>query len=346
MTPALSILDLAPVGARTGGAVAVRNTVALARRAEALGYVRYWVAEHHNIQGIASAATEVLIAAIASATSRLRVGAGGVMIPNHAPLHVVERFRTLEALFPGRIDLGIGRAPGTDPLTSSALHRRLSSPEDVNAQIAELLAFENGTFPEDHPYRAITPIPSDVRLPPLWMLGSTDAGARIAAALGIRYAFAGHFNLGHAIPAIRLYLSRFEPSDDLAAPEALLAVSGICGETDEHARELAAVSGLAHLRITQGVSLPLPSVEEAHAYPYTAAERAQVEQFLAGQVFGSPERVRDRLEELSARTGATELMMTTMLPDYEERLRSYERLAAVAGLRQGAASTTSDGLPL
>src|SRR6185295_2942421 len=200
MTP-LSVLDLSPVTTAISGPQALRNSIDLGRLCDRLGYTRYWVAEHHNMPNIATSAPEVLIAHIAAITTRIRVGAGGIMLPNHNPLRVVEIFRTLDALYPGRIDLGLGRAPGTDPITAAAL-RRGAPPDDPNERLAELIAFDGASFPESHPFRAIVPMPSDIRLPPIWMLGSTLAGASIAASLGVRYAFAGHFAMRHARAAI------------------------------------------------------------------------------------------------------------------------------------------------
>jgi len=248
----LSILELSPVGVGVAPSQAVRDSVELARAAERLGLVRYWLAEHHNMASIAASAPEVLIAAVAAATERIRVGAGGIMVPNHAPLHVVEAFRTLEALHPGRIDLGLGRAPGTDPVASSAL--RHSEDPEVNHLLAELFAFERGEFPEDHPYARITPMPSDVRIGELWMLGSTLAGASIAAQLGLRYAFAGHFAMRHAEEALALYRRHFQASNELARPYAMLAVTAVCGETDAQAEQLAAPIRLSIVRSRTGRS--------------------------------------------------------------------------------------------
>jgi luciferase family oxidoreductase group 1 len=252
------------------------------------------------------------------------------MLPNHAPLQVVERYRTLEALFPGRIDLGLGRAPGTDPFTSRALRRR--SGAEVNEQLRELLAFERGGFEEGHPYADILATPVDVPLPPIWMLGSSTGGAQLAGEMGVGYAFAGHFALESAAMACALYRESFRPSVQLAAPRAILAVSAICGETDEHARELASVVGLSFLRMAQAKVMRVPSIAEALAYPYTDDERAMVEQILRGHVYGSAETVRARLERLARRTGAAEVMVSTMLAEPDERVRSYERIARAFGL--------------
>jgi luciferase family oxidoreductase group 1 len=330
MTIPLSLLDLAPVGGATDGRAAIRHTVELARRAEDLGYQRIWYAEHHGMAGVASAATEVLIAAAASATSRIRVGAGGVMLPNHAPLQVVERYRTLEALFPDRIDLGLGRAPGTDPRTSQAL-RRQKALEDVNQLLIDVLAFDSGRFPEGHPHAGVLATPVDVELPDIWMLGSSLAGAQIAAQLGVAYAFAGHFNLDYAERAMKLYRERFQPSERLQEPRAMLAVSALCGEDDAHGRRLAAVTGLTFLRMAQArpTGERLPTIEEANAYPYTDEERAHVEHILGAHVFGSPATVRKRIEELVELTQADEVMVSAMFAETDERVRSFERIADV-----------------
>ena len=321
----LSVLDLFPVGPGIPPSEVIRRSVDIARVAEELGFVRYWVAEHHNMPGIATSAPEVLIGHVASATRTIRVGAGGMMVPNHVPLHLVEVFRTLEALHPGRIDLGLGRAPGTDPVAAAALHPGLE--QDVDQRLAEILAFERGGFPDDHPFRRITPMPSDVSLPPIWMLGSTLAGASIAASLGVRYAFAGHFAMRSARQAIAHYYAHFRPSPLLAEPEAILAVTVVCGEDDEDARRLAAPLKLGIVRIRTGKAAPLASIEEALAYRFTPEEEVIAEDFLNGAAIGSPDRVRGRLLELVAETGADEIMLSTMIADPAARIASYRRVA-------------------
>lgn len=332
MAIALSLLDLVPVGDTIGASEALRAAIDLARRAEQLGYRRVWYAEHHNIPAVASSATAVLIGAAAATTARIRVGAGGVMLPNHSPLQVVETYRTLEALYPGRIDLGVGRAPGTDPLTSHALRRGGRHGDDVNAQLAELLAFEDAAFPSGHPFASIRAMPDDTTLPPIYMLGSTNAGALIAATLGVGYAFAGHFNLADADVAISRYRAEFRPGR-LTEPYVILAVSAVAAEDDEQARGFAAVSGLTWLRMKSGKLERLPSVDEALAYPYAPAERALVDDYLVEQqIIGTPEKVRARIEQLAARTGADEIMVTTNIPIPAERLRSYERMARAFAL--------------
>jgi luciferase family oxidoreductase group 1 len=318
----LSVLDLSPVTSSATPSQAIVESIALARRCDGLSYVRYWVAEHHGMASIATSAPEILIAHIAASTTRMRVGAGGIMLPNHNPLRVVEIFRTLEALHPGRIDLGLGRAPGTDPVTAAALRR--GQPDDPNERLAELLAFANGTFPAGHPFASVVPMPSDVRLPPIWMLGSTLAGASIAASLGLRYAFAGHFAMQNARQAIRHYRERFQPGADLSRPHAMLALAVICGEDDEHAERLAAPATLAVVRNRTGRRAAIASVEEALAYRFTPEERAIAADFRQGAVVGGPAAVVAALTRIADDLGVDELMLTTIMPDYADRVRSYE----------------------
>jgi luciferase family oxidoreductase group 1 len=292
---------------------------------------------------IATSAPEILIARAASVTSRIRLGAGGIMVPNHSPLHVVEVFRTLEALFPGRIDLGLGRAPGTDPVAAAALRR---SEDEVNHQLAELFAFERAGFPASHPFAKITPMPSDAPVGAMWMLGSTLAGASIAAQLGMPYAFAGHFAMAQAKAAITHYRARFEPAAGAASPTAggepplpptsstparpyaILAVTAVCAATDEEARRLAAPLRVAIVKSRTGQRAPVPSVEEALAYPFTSAERAIADEFLHGAAIGSPATVAEHLRALARDTSADELMLSTLLPDLATRRRSLELIAA------------------
>ena len=326
----LSVLDLSPVGASSTPRQAILDSVALARDCDALGYTRYWVAEHHSMANIATSSPEVLIAHIAATTTRMRVGAGGIMLPNHNPLRVVEIFRTLEALHPGRIDLGLGRAPGTDPVTASALRR--GPADDPNNRLAEVLAFANSTFPAEHPYRSVVPMPSDVPLPPIWMLGSTLEGASIAAQLGVRYAFAGHFAMRSAVAAVAWYREQFRPSPTLDTPYAMLAVTVVCGPDDEEAQRLAAPIRLAVVRNRTGRRAPIASIEEALAHRFTPEEEAIANEFLTGAIIGGPQTVVDGLAALARDTGADELMLSTLLPNREDRLHSYERVATAAGL--------------
>jgi len=326
MSVPLSVLDLSPVGAGITPSQAIRESVELAKVADRLGYTRYWFAEHHNMASIATSSPEVLIAHVAAVTARIRVGAGGIMVPNHTPLRVVEIFRTLEALSPGRIDLGLGRAPGTDPLTASALRR--SDDPDVNHLLAELFAFERGGFPEHHPYLKITPMPSDVSISSIWMLGSTLAGAAIAAELGVPYAYAGHFTMTHAREAIARYRRSFQPSPQLAAPYAMLAVTTVCGETDEEAERLAAPMRVAVVNSRTGKRAPIPSIEEALRHPFSPAEQAILDEFFAGAVIGGPAKVADGLRALARDHEASELMLSTLVPDLAARKASLERTIA------------------
>jgi luciferase family oxidoreductase group 1 len=322
----LSVLDLSPVGAGVSPSQAIRDSVELARTADALGYTRYWFAEHHNMASIATSAPEILIAHVAAKTERIRVGAGGMMVPNHAPLHLVEVFRTLEALYPDRIDLGLGRAPGTDPVTSAALRR---ADTEVNSQLAELFAFERAEFPASHPFSKIELMPSDVTARSIWMLGSTLGGASIAAQLGLPYAFAGHFAMRHAVDAIQHYRSRFEPSRERTAPYAILAVTAVCADTTEEAHRLAAPLRVAVVKNRTGRRSPIVSIEEALAYPFTPEEKAIADDFFLGAVIGEPGHVAERLLALARETGANEIMLSTLVPSLDARRGSLERIARV-----------------
>lgn len=314
------------MGAGVAPSQAVRESIALAIEADRLGYERYWFAEHHNMATIATSAPEVLIAAAAAKTSRIRLGAGGIMVPNHSPLHVVEMFRTLEALYPGRIDLGLGRAPGTDPVTSAALRR--GEDVEVNQLLAELLAFEDGQFPERHPFAKITPQPADVTCGAIWMLGSTLAGASIGAQLGVPYAFAGHFAMQHAKQAIAHYRQNFEPSRRSQKPYAMCAVTVICGETDEDAQRLAAPVRVAIANTRTGKRAPIPSIEEALAHEFTEQEQAIVDDFLLGAVIGGPALVRARLQTLATDLAADEIMLSSLVPGHDARKQALARIAA------------------
>ncbi|MBV8761096.1 MAG: LLM class flavin-dependent oxidoreductase [Deltaproteobacteria bacterium] len=325
MKLSLSVLDLSPVGRDTTPSQAIRDSIALAQHADRLGFTRYWFAEHHNMANIATSAPEVLIAHAAAVTSRIRLGAGGIMVPNHAPLHVVETFRTLEALAPGRIDLGLGRAPGTDPVASAALRR---TDAEVNSQLAELLAFEHGRFPASHPFAKIAPMPSDVAAGQLWMLGSTLAGATIAADIGVPYAFAGHFSFVHAADALRHYRNSYTPSRAHPTPHAMLALTCVCAPTDAEAERLATPLRLAIVRNRTGRRGPIPTVEEALATTLTPDEQAIADEFFAGAVIGAPATVADRLRALAHDLGADELMLSTLLPSLDDRRRSLELVAA------------------
>jgi luciferase family oxidoreductase group 1 len=329
MNVPLSVLDLAPVGRGSTPAQALRNSVELVQEVERLGYRRHWVAEHHNMPGIASSSPAVLLAHLADATSTIRVGSGGLMLPNHAPLAVVEQFGMLEALHPGRIDLGIGRAPGTDPVTASALRRSYSAvtADDFPDQLGQLLAFFGGSWPEGHPYANITAVPGLGYKPAIWLLGSSTWSAHAAGVLGMPFSFAYHFAPAALMDAIAAYRDAFVPSDDLAAPYLMLGVSVVCAETVERARWLAAPGSLAFLRLRSGRPDVYPTPEEAAEYQFTPAEREFVKSWTGSHVVGDPALVWSQLEDLVARTGADELMVSTMVHGHADRIESYRLLA-------------------
>jgi luciferase family oxidoreductase group 1 len=329
ITVPLSVLDLAPVAAGTTAGAALRATTELARRTEELGYHRFWVAEHHNMPAIASSAPAVLLAHLAASTSTIRLGSGGVMLPNHAPLVVAEQFGTLEALHPGRIDLGIGRAPGTDQVTALALRRTMEglSAEGFPRELADLMNYFSG----EHSGPIIA-TPGRGEQPAIWLLGSSGFSAQLAGLLGLPFSFAHHFSSANTLPALTLYRQHFRPSQWLDKPYAMVAVNAVCAETDERAQWLAGPSALSFLRLRSGRPEPLATPEEAAAYPYTEIEREFVEQRRDGQAMGSPETVRRQLTDLLERTGADELMLTTLVYDVEDRVRSYQLIAEqVAG---------------
>jgi luciferase family oxidoreductase group 1 len=330
----LSVLDLAPVGEGSDPAAALRASLVLAAEAERLGYRRYWVAEHHNMPGIASSAPAVLLAHAAGVTSSIRLGSGGVMLPNHASLVVAEQFGMLEALHPGRIDLGIGRAPGTDQLTALALRRsrRGLDADDFPDQLVELIGYFDGDFPEGHPFRSITAVPGRGYRPALWLLGSSDYSARAAGLLGLPFSFAHHFAAANTLPALAVYRETFRPSADLPAPYVMLGVNVLAADTDERARYLAGSGRLAFLRLRSGRPGRYPTPEEAAAYTFTPAEKEAIRAWSGSQIVGGPEAVRRGLDELIARTGADELMVTTLTHDPADRLTSYRLVAEVAGL--------------
>src|SRR4051794_13784432 len=325
----ISVLDLAPIGDGFDASVALRNSQELVQLAERLGFHRYWVAEHHNMPGIASSSPAVLIAHLAAATREMRIGSGGVMLPNHAPLVVAEQFGMLEALHPGRIDLGIGRAPGTDQVTARALRRSEIglSADEFPEQLGDLLGFFSGRFPADHPYAHVTAVPALGYQPALWLLGSSDYSAQVAGLLGLPFSFAHHFSAANTLPALAVYRRHFRPSPVLEQPYAMVAVSVVCAETDERAHWLAGPGGLSFLRLRTGRPAPYPSPEEAAAYPYTAMEREIIRSRTASQIVGDPDTVRARLEELIDRTRADEVMITTVTHDHADRVRSYELVA-------------------
>ena len=330
----LSVLDLSPIVAGSTASQALRNTLDLARRVDALGYTRYWLAEHHNTPSIASSSPEIVIAQVASATTALRVGSGGVMLPNHSPLKVAESFRVLEALHPGRIDLGIGRAPGTDRLAALALRRSAAglSVDDFPEQLRDLLGFLHDDLPAEHPFGRVVAAPVGVGPPEIWMLGSSDYGGAVAAQIGCGFAFAHHINPAPAIDTMRAYRAQFQPSRQRATPHAILALSVTCADTDEEAERLAASQDVAWVHLAAGRPIPLPTVEDALAYPWTQGEELQRRAVRQRRVIGGPARVRETIERLVDATAADEVMVTTMVHDHAARVRSYELLAQTFAL--------------
>jgi luciferase family oxidoreductase group 1 len=332
----LSVLDLAPVPEGGNVGDALRATIDLARQAERLGFRRFWVAEHHNMPGIASSAPPVLIGHLADATTAIRVGSGGVMLPNHTSLVVAEQFGMLEALHPGRIDLGIGRAPGTDPVTAAALRRSPEglSVDDFPNQLMDLLGFFTGRWPEDHPFARITAVPGLDQQPAMWLLGSSGYSAQVAGLLGLPFAFAHHFSPANTLPALALYRQHFRPSPSLSEPYAMVAAAVVCADTDERARFLAGSGALSFLQLRSGRPGRVPSPEEAASYPYNDLERAYLEDRQATQIIGAPDTVRQGLARLLEATAADELMLTTIVFDPTDRLRSFELVADLARVPQ------------
>jgi luciferase family oxidoreductase group 1 len=330
----LSVLDLSPIPSGRPASSALHDTVELAKAAEAYGYDRYWLAEHHNIGSVASSAPMVMIATVAAATSTIRVGSGGIMLPNHAPLAVAESFRVLEGLHPGRIDLGLGRAPGTDQLTAYALRRARVDADEFPQQFSELLAYVDG-FPDDHPFKPLRAIPDDVPLPPVWILGSSLYGGRAAAAFGTGFAFAGHFGSADPAEAVAGYRDNFTPSERLAEPRVMLGVAAIASETEERAEALARANDLSMVRLMQNRPGPVPTPEEAAAHEWTEQELALAAQRRRFMSVGTPDQVRDDLERRRTYAGADELIVTTQVHDLEERKLSYELLAKAYGTLAG-----------
>ncbi|WP_031069938.1 LLM class flavin-dependent oxidoreductase [Streptomyces sp. NRRL WC-3742] len=330
----LSILDLATVGVGHTPAEALAATTELARRAEGWGYHRFWVAEHHGMPGVASSTPAVLLAHLGAHTTTIRLGSGGVMLPNHAPLTVAEQFGLLEALHPGRIDLGLGRAPGTDQATARALRRGLGGEgaDDFPQQLAELTHFLDGDFPDGHPYARLTAVPRGEDRPPVWLLGSSGFSAQLAGRLGLPFAFAHHFSAANTLPALDLYRSSFRPSAVLSEPYALIGVTAVAAGDEAEARRLARSAALGMLRLRRGTPGPIPTPQEAEEYPYSPVEADFVDHWFENVVLGSPGEVADGLEALRKRTGVDELMVTSHIHGHEARLRSYGLIAEAYGL--------------
>ncbi|MFG1243370.1 LLM class flavin-dependent oxidoreductase [Xanthobacter sp. V7C-4] len=319
----LSILDLVRVRQGSSPRDALDNARDLAAHAEEWGYRRFWVAEHHNMQGIASAATSVVIAHVAAGSRHIRVGAGGIMLPNHAPMVIAEQFGTLAQLFPGRIDLGLGRAPGTDQNTMRALRRSLTNSDHFPNDVIELQAY----LGDAEPGQSLFAVPATGTNVPLWILGSSTYGAQLAAALGLPYAFASHFAPADLIPALELYRARFQPSAQLSRPYAMAGLNVIAAETDEEARHLATTQQMSVADIFRGArGLSLPPIADIETY-WSPMEKAQAARFLSRSVVGSPQTVRAGIDAFVAETLVDEVMIVSDVFDHHKRLASYRMIA-------------------
>jgi luciferase family oxidoreductase group 1 len=320
LVPPLSVLDLAPIVEGGTVSAALCNSLELAQHAERWGYKRFWLAEHHNSSGIASAATAVVIAHVAAGTETIRVGAGGIMLPNHAPLVIAEQFGTLAALHPGRIDLGLGRAPGTDQLTMLALRRHLPGADTFPQDVLELQAL----LGDPDPGQAVRAIPGMGSHVPLWILGSSLYGAQLAAALGLPFAFASHFAPDALLPALAIYRDRFQPSDELRQPHAMVAANVIAADDDGEARRLFTSVQQAFTNVLRGRRGQLPPpIEDIETY-WSPEEKQRVSSMLARSFVGSPETVREGLDQFVGETGADEVIVASAIHDHNARLRSYE----------------------
>jgi luciferase family oxidoreductase group 1 len=319
----VSVLDLSPIVLGGDAAQALRNTIDLARHAERWGYHRYWLAEHHNIPSVASAATSVVIGAVAAETSRMRVGAGGIMLPNHSPLVVAEQFGTLESLYPGRIDLALGRAPGSDQITARALRRTPADADTFPRDVLELL-----TYFKAPPGLQVNAIPGAGLQIPVWILGSSLFGAQFAADLGLPYAFASHFAPALMMDAIALYRERFRPSELLDRPRVMLGINIVTAETDAEAQRLFTSHQQAFVNLRRGTPGPLPPPDAAFLDTLAPSERREIDHTLSVSAVGSVQRVQAALEDLIARTRADELIAVSQIFDHKARLRSYELTAS------------------
>lgn len=327
--PPLSVLDLAPIVEGGDAAQALRRSLELARHVEALGYQRFWLAEHHNLDGVASSATAVLIAHVAAGTQRIRVGSGGIMLPNHAPLVIAEQFGTLATLHPGRIDLGLGRAPGTDGATARALRRTLAPPEHEDAFVDDVLELQGYLAPAD-PRRTVRAIPGTGTEVPIWILGSSLYGAQVAALLGLPFAFASHFAPAMLDRALAVYRERFRPSDTLKQPYAMVGLNVVAADTDAQARRLYTSLQQRFLGMQRGQRGPLPRPVDDIDAMWSAPERIAVERMLECAVVGSVDSVRAGLQALARRTGADEFIVSSPIHDGAARLHSYALLARAA----------------
>ncbi|HKB47237.1 MAG TPA: LLM class flavin-dependent oxidoreductase [Ktedonobacterales bacterium] len=330
----LSVLDQSPIPDGSSAAQAFANTLELARLADQLGYARYWLAEHHNTQGLAGSSPEVLIALVAAETKHIRVGSGGVMLSHYSPLKVAESFRVLHALYPGRIDLGVGRAPGSDQLTAVVLAQGRPQPiERFGQQLSDLAGFLYDALPPEHPYHNVHATPRSPGAPEMWLLGSGGDSAAYAAVLGFAFSYAHFINPNAATESLSTYRQHFRALFELDAPRASVAVRVVCADTAAEARRIASSFALQRLRMEQGHLGRVPRVEEAQAYPYSAAELARVEAILGQGFVGDPPQVKARLEHLAAALEIDELVVVTITHDPWARRHSYELLAEAFGLQ-------------
>ena len=330
----IGILDQSPVISGHSPRRAVEETIRLAKAAERLGYHRYWLAEHHAIAALADPCPEILLTRIAAETSTMKVGTGGVMLPYYSPLKVAEQFRMLEALYPGRIDLGIGRAPGGDQTTAIAMGEgRYPGAEHFPQQVQYVTAYLYDALPSDHPFAGVKAMPAGSGAPPVWLLGSSDYSGALAAQLGLRFAFAHFISADGGDAVMREYRRRFQPSEREAEPWSLLCVFVICAESTSEAERLAASIDLRRLNMDHGVNAPVPTLEEAAGYPYTEADRRRIAHHRRRVVLGTPGEVRERLLEMRATFEADELMVITITGDYDSRMKSYELVAQAFDLK-------------
>ncbi len=333
MTLRLSVLDQSPIISGGTAADALRATVALAQRADQLGFHRYWLAEHHNMRGLADPCPEILVGHVASATRNIRVGTGGVMLPYYSPLKVAEVFRMHEALHPHRIDLGMGRAPGGDRLTANAMKAQaFDDMEGFPRQVMEVVGWLDRTLPEEHPYATVQAMPAGLSSPEVWLLGSSDYSGALAAWLGLRFAFAHFINAQGGDAVARAYRQDFRPSLRESTPYAMVCVFALCAETEADAQRLATSIDHRRLLMAIGREFPIATVEEAQAYAYTDRDRTIIERERARAVIGTPDQVKARLMDIAGAYAADELMIITITGDYASRMRSYELLAAEFGL--------------
>ncbi|HXT17185.1 MAG TPA: LLM class flavin-dependent oxidoreductase [Gemmatimonadaceae bacterium] len=322
-----SVLDLAPIVQGGTAAEAFHRSVDLARHAEQWGYRRFWLAEHHSMPGVASAATSVVIAHVAAGTSTIRVGAGGIMLPNHSPLLIAEQFGTLESLYPGRIDLALGRAPGSDQLTAIALRRTNAAADAFPQDVAELIAY----FREPEQGQEVVAVPGAGLRVPIWILGSSMFGAQLAAYMGLPFAFASHFAPAYLMPAIETYRSRFQPSEFLERPYLMLGASVIAADSDAEARRLFTSFQQSFISMRRGRPIQFPPPVDELKIQLSPLERAQFEPILGNAIVGSPLTIRARVDKFIDETGANELIISSQIYDHAARLRSYEIVSELQG---------------